>query len=613
MDPLSERAIVEPAAPAAPSASSPVLSRARRFADVLLPTGAAAVALALHLRFLARDHALPVADASGHLVNCARWLGWLRGGDAPTEPFPPAVYLLAAALMDTFGARFDVARLAVGVHGALLVGGLAWLGQRAAGPAAGALAALLALSAPSLVGAGNLLLLDVPATAAIVWVWALAWASRGFSRPLPTLGVGLALAWGALAKYTMFLWVLPVLLVHGLRLVVRRPAAVLPLALTVGVLAPVGTALATRMTRGRADLPWDAAALAAPGTWLLGGAMALLAGWGVARKRGHDGVREGAVLGLAALLAVAIVLPWFHFAGPAVWEKVHREAVAEVKTSGARIGLQYAVVVALASWPYTWAALQVAAWGEALGQLGPRLARGRLVRWIGAAPPSWGPLPEVALTGAFGTWMTVRSLPTDPRYFLPLVAGCALVVGVGLARAPLSRWTAGLAVAALAVVQLARAGGAAVPWPALVVSPLTIDVGDFDRADHGGFFLPPAPRDDALAHAADDLVAVLGAQPLPDGCNGVALHVPGFHDGRAVGLEPQSLVAVGALAGIEGCAWAWGEGGPPPVARREARYVAIVGVRADAAEGLVATWGPALAPLHAADVEGRAFRLYRRD
>ncbi len=586
-------------------------------ASVVIPAAAAAVTLALHLRFIALDHSLPVADASGHLLNTTRWLGWLAGGSAPREAFPPGVYLLAGELMRWQGLNWDLALTAVALHGAMLVAGLSWFATRAAGPMAGVTAAALALAAPFLTGASRMYLLDIPATAAIVWIWALCWESRGYSRWLPTLALGPVLAWGALVKYTLLLWIVPVLLLHGLRLVTRRPTALLPLCIAS---AACGLALDNLVRHGthgvasRVPLP-SILAIEQP---LLGVGGFLLFAIAVTSVLGERtrGVREGAVLGLSAILAVALITPWFFDSGAAVWVKLKHEAIDEVRAAGVEGGQTFAIAFAGSNWPAGRTLLAVGIVLEGAGLAIALAARGRWQRWVGISPVQWfpGPVVEVAVCCIVGVIVTAQMLPVDPRYYLPAVAGVAIVIAIGTCRLPVFAYTAGAAVLALSVAQIVR--GAGLPVGGLAVQridPVTFDPGAFARGSPVRFFLPPTPSGGTVTDAMDALLTAVARQPSTV-CEGIVLHIPAFGVGRAAGFEPQSIASMGSLRGIKHCAWHWTEAPPTDADRVTASLVAIFGLPPAAADDIAAQWGDVIAPkpLLSADANGFAVRLYGR-
>lgn len=555
---------------------APVVSPRR---DLLPIVVAGLVTAGVHLRWLALDGRLAAGDAAGHLMNVARYHRWLDGGREPVEAFPPALYVLGAWTTRAFGPTVDAATGATVLFAVLLAVALAWLGNRVGGWVGGLLLPALALSQPLLAGASRQLLLDLPMTAIVVCTWCAAWASAGFSRPVPTLLVGVFLGLGALVKYTLFPWVLPALLLAGVSMLVRSPASILPLLLLVPALHPVGRLLLARASAS------PMAASPSPQAELVGLAVAgaLAAGvWGAAAYRWRDrpesrwriGLMSGACLALSALIAVAAVLPWFVKAMPLVWEKVHREAVAEVRVSP-EIGA-FVTALVLRSWPGTWWLLQAAVALEAawLGWLGWAKLRGRALD--DASVP--GPAVAIALSCALGTWATTRGLPADARYYLPLLAGVGIVVGLGLLRFRVGRWLLAPAAGVVAVAQLVAAEGAApvtrVPLAALSSRTLL-------ASPALSFFAPEAPRPGALGLAL--AAAITRLRTLSPECPpSVLLAVPPEHEARGLGFEPRGLGALAWLQGARDCAYLEWSGGPPPARGAESRLLFVAGVSQEA-------------------------------
>ncbi len=601
-----------------PSAPSGTPSSLRRVvfaaAHVALPALAAVVTMWVHLRFLAADTVLPAGDAAGHLINVGRAVAWLRGGPLAAEAFPPGLYTVAALLTERLGPTADNAVGAVVLFAALQAAALAWLGLRASGVVASLLLPLLALAAPLLSASARDLLLDLPATACIVCVWVLAWESRCFKRAVPTMALGVALAAGALVKYTLFLWVVPLLLACGVGMLLRSPTALVPLLVTLPVLRYAGLVLASRAampSHARVDPAFVAAVL--QGLALTSGLeVAILtvlrfapgprdAGW-------RRGLAEGAWLGLSSLLAVALIFPWFHHAMPAVWAKVRHEAIDEVRTSGLRDGSRYALAVLTTSWPGAWRAVQVGLGIEAAALVwtaGPWFRAWRAGGLV--SPFTLGPALPIAATCVLASWWTVLNLPVDPRYFLPLVVGAAITIGLGAARFAVTRWTYGVAVAVACLLQIAAGEGI---WTAPVVRVGLAGFNPSAVAGKGELRLvgPPAPRADPVGEAVAELVTVVGTLGISFPCDAVLLAVPGSIDGRPIGLESRVIPALGSLSGIRECAWIPWEGGERPTRAAGATYVAIAALREHAV-------GPALAglsgvePVFEGDAGGRVIRL----
>ncbi|MDP2317398.1 MAG: hypothetical protein Q8P41_31225 [Pseudomonadota bacterium] len=593
--------------------------------DLLLPVGAAVVTTGWHVRWLGRDDALPVGDAAGHLINVMRHVAWLDGERLPTEAFPPGVYVVGAALVRLFGRDLDVATASVALFAGLLAAALAFIGQRASGRLAGALLPMLALTSPILATYGRVLLLDLPMTALVVWIWALTWASRGFRVPAPTVLVGVALGVGALVKYTLFPWVLPALLFAGIAMVLRSPASLLPLAVAAAPIYAVGVTLWERADGTRAT---------ASGVGLLlgnlGGAAAILAGTLAlealrgprARPRHRAGLVDGAWLGLAMLAAVAIVTPWFLQAMPLVAEKVLREAVTEVRTSPVRDAVKFAVALVVVSWPKAWWAFQVAfvveavALGMALGAWRARAAVPPATPPAGAsAQPGFrlGPSPLVMVCCLFGAWVTVRTLPVDARYQLPLVAGAAIVLGLAACRFHHTRLVLAPLVALTVCAQLLAAEGH-LPARTLVVDLERFDVRAALSPAPWRWHVPPPPHADPLAAALDGLAAVTATIETPLGREHVLIATPAFGVARSIGLEARGLGATAMLHGLPECHLVYWEGGAPPARGAQATVLVVAALLpGELAQSLAAVPVVPGDPLLTLDTAGRALRLYRLD
>jgi hypothetical protein len=589
-------------------------SRARVVATRLMPLVAALVTGGVHARFLTLDGALPVGDAAGHLLKVGRHLAWLQGGGPlPLEAFPPGLYVVAAWMVAWIGPTVDAAALGTVAFASLLGFTLSWLGLRAGGPFAGVLLPLVALATPMLSASARILLLDLPATALIVVVWTLAWESGGFRRPVPTVLMGVALGVGALVKYTLFPWVLPFLVLTGVTMFVRSPTSLLPL-----VFAAYPGWLAVRALVERSGAPagtFTPARLVGPVNVALGvgvvGALVVIVGVFAARRRGKDsrwvvGLADGAWLAIAAICAMAVVLPWFLYAMPVVWSKVRHEAIEEVRTSGVAHATTYIRALVVRSWPGAWWLLQGAAALELAWQAWVVRARWASSSWgRGAEPPRnappdaprFGPSVGIALSCVLGTLFTLHRLPVDPRYYLPLLAGAGIVLGLGAYRFKLGRWALAPALALLLLDQLAAE--ADFGWRPAARLPLAgFDASAATRLDPWGPFAPPAPASSPLADALVALVDAVEARPDAAACGAVLLAVPHGPEARANGFETGGIAPLALLRGVPECAFVQWEIGTPAPPLRDVRYLAVAGVRADQVRtflvALPADPGPAL-------------------
>lgn len=603
---------------------------ARAVGLCVVPLLAAASTAWWHARWLSEDGGLPVGDAGGHLANVARHLAWLNGGHLPIEAFPPGLYVTSAAIVKELGPTADHATMGTVAFAALLAAIASWLGLRASGWTAGVALPLALLSAPMLSGAARQVLLDLPATAAIAAIWVLAWESRGYRRIAPTLLLGLALGLGALIKYTLFIWVLPALVLTGVWMIVRAPSSLLPLLVVVWPAREVATALRIRAEAGQGsalDLVTythvfgDLEAFAAVALVLLG------AGAYARRRRpgrATAGFADGAGLALAAVLALIVIFPWFYQAMPLVWEKVEREAVTEVRSSGLDSALEFARAIVLRSWPFTWQLLQGAAGLEAgwlLFVAVRRIAMWRAARAVAPAevspppvppapeapsPPRFGPAIPILASCALGTLYTANNLPIDVRYYLPLLVGVAMLLPLAATRFRLGRWALGPPLAGVFVWQLAADRGVgAVPArleptsfsarPALAMAPR-------------GPFAPPLARKAPFAEALEALVAAIVAERV-NNAGAFLIVVPPFSEARSLGLEARTLQALAQLGGVREPAIRVVEVASGGVIEAgNARYLAIAGSQPSGLSALVEGRDVVME----AQVGGRRVALYRR-
>lgn len=596
------------------------MARALGFAFV--PLFAAGMTAWWHARWLAEDGGLPVGDAGGHLANVARHLVWLRGGHLPLEAFPPGLYTTSAMVAKHFGPTVDHVTMGTVAFAALLGGIASWLGLRASGWTAGVVLPLALLAAPLLSGAARQILLDLPATAAIAAIWVLAWESQGFRRVVPTLLLGVALGLGALIKYTLFIWVLPALVLTGAWMVVRAPSSLLPLLLVLWPAREVALSLQLRALAGQdtsLDLPLYTRVFGVVG--VVAGLVAVLLGAAAYLRRRRPGrlaagFADGAGLALAALLAILIIFPWFYQAMPLVWEKVQREAITEVRSSGVASATEFARAMVLRSWPQAWQLVQGAAGMEAAWLLYVAFVRVRAHRRRSGsasetAPetkplPPFGPALPVIASCVLGTLYTAGNLPVDVRYYLPLLVGVGLLMPLAATRFRVGRWGIGPLLGGVFVWQLAADRGAG-------RSPARIEPTSFSaRAalalDPLGPFAPPEPRGAPFALALEGLVAAIVAERVND-AGAFLIVVPPFAEARSLGLESRTLQALAQLGGVR-----------EPAVRvvevevrgaidtANARYLAIAGARVRGLAAVVEGWDV----VTEARVGDRLVALYRK-
>ncbi|GDX80258.1 hypothetical protein LBMAG42_20690 [Deltaproteobacteria bacterium] len=595
-----------------------------------VPLSAAAFTVWWHARWLAEDGGLPVGDAGGHLANAARHLLWLRGGHLPIEAFPPGLYVTSAFIIKAFGPTVDHVTMGTVAFAALLASVASWLGLRASGWTAGVVLPLALLSAPMLSGAARQVLLDVPATAAIAAIWVLAWESRGFRYVVPTLLLGVVLGLGALVKYTLFIWVLPALVLTGAWMVVRAPTSILPLLLVAWPAREVAQALQFRAASpqgGPLDLATYGRVFSELGTFAGIAAAGLAAAAYLRRRRpgwAAAGLTDGAGLALAALLALLVIFPWFYQAMPVVWEKVQREAITEVRSSGVGPATRFARAMVLRSWPQTWSLVQaavglecawllfvayrkVSAWRQANSSATGRDPDPRGSPSEGTTPPPrFGPALPVIASCAFGTLYTARNLPVDTRYYLPLLVGVALLLPLAATRFRLGRWALGPLLGGVFLWQLAADRGIG-PKPVRLESTSFSAQTALAMAPQGPF-APPLPKAAPFVVALEVLVAAIVGERVND-AGAFFIVVPPFAEARSLGLESRTLQALAQLGGVQEPALRVVEvEGGGVIDPGNARYLAIAGGRPSGLSALVEGWDV----VTEAQVGDRRVALYRR-
>jgi hypothetical protein len=510
-----------------------------RLADVLVVALAAVLPIGLHRSYISEDGELPWEDAPGHLVILMRWYEALfQGRPPPADPYPPGLYSVASVCLHAFGARLPAAQWAVVLFASALAAALAVIGLRLQGRTAGLLLPALVCAAPSVSIYSRMFLLEVPATAALAWVAVAVVTCDGFRRSLPTIGLGLALAATALTKYPFLIWA-PAMLVAPFVVMLRRaPASMLVLA---GFAVPIGWVLqrlAERMDGGGAvDV---GACLQVLG---LSGGLGVIAWSVLAWRRLHPSLLPGLRLGLAAVLALALVTPWLALAGATLGENVIFNVV-EKDRPGIEQNLETAWVGLKLAWPWTAAAL-AAGGGLALVELVARrwfpLARGFGVDR--SRGPVIVPVLVAAAVAASGAWVTAASLMPNNRYYLPLYPIAAVVIGVPVARLVFTRWLAGPALAAVCAVQLLAAADLYEP-PASVTFEMNPLQPSHPSAD-GVFFVPRDRYPWGPRAAVERALSVLKAQFVASGCGGIGVR-------RSRG-DLRSIPALAVLHGFDEC------------------------------------------------------------
>ncbi len=423
-----------------------------------------ALVVQVNSAWLAADEQLPWGDAPGHLRILVRWDKWVGAGwDVPVDPFPPALYLASDFFVRRVGAGLDTALFGVVVFAGVLAAGLSRVGYRLQGLTAAVVLPLAVLSTATIANYTRLYLLGLPAAALLPWVLLCCWTSEGYRRWLPTLGVGLTLGLAILAKYQIAYWLLPILVAPGLVMVARSPAALVPL---LGVVPTFGLVLERLADQALVDPPASGELLGATIRWqglIIGETAAVLLGlWLLVRwkapERWRDRLQPGVALALAALLTLALVVPW----GMVVADELYTH-------------VQYVTQdMERAPWPIHEAML----WGQIDGfwplarvwlKLGIGLALLELLlRWtpLKRTPPSrwlYGDetrLPHgvvlgvLALSGTAGVIVTVTQVLADPRYYLPLFVLLGFLVALPLCRLRPTRWLLAPVLAAVCLLQL---------------------------------------------------------------------------------------------------------------------------------------------------------------
>lgn len=458
-----------------PQADAVGPSRRRTALSWVLTLAATAATVVLHARFLALDQELPWEDAPGHLGVLVRWQHWFEGGwPLVRDAHSPLLYWVAVLTERAWGPGLDGAVWAVVLFAALLSAGLSRVGFAFQGLSACALLPLLGLATPQLVVYSRMFLLDVPAVAWLPWILLAAWTSDGFRRPVPTLGLGLALAGLALTKLQVGIWVVPVLGVCGLWALARAPWSLVPLALTATPLVRVLAQVQAGAAGPRREDPVLLAQVWASQQTLGLVAGALLAVAALLRWRWPGGWRRispGVWLSLAAVGCVALVVPWATAAGDEVLAHVTQV------TGTNHHGLALNLTALKADLVWTWIGSTRVWLGLALGGLVVEgLARLPALRerpWIRTlAGPLPGPLPLAVLAGVLGvsTWagvvITGESMPIATRYYLAVWVWGLVVIGLALTRVRVLRWTLAPLLGVLAGVQVGHEGWVAL-WPGL--------------------------------------------------------------------------------------------------------------------------------------------------
>lgn len=245
-------------------------------------------------RFIEAHNGLPTGDEQNHICfthDVWRFLAeqpphrWptLLGEHAPSDFYPPFVYLVSAPFFALAGPHYKSAQLGALPFVALFIVAAWSLGRSLFGRGGGLLAAFLAATCPAVLWSSSALYQDVPVLAMATAVLALLAASRGFTRRGAGLAAGLALGLGMLTKQSCWVFVLPFLLWTAFGpawRALRWPERLALLALGVGAPAVAATyfvhLFSSEWTRSRFPSTWIALAV-----WTL--ALVTLVPWRVGR------------------------------------------------------------------------------------------------------------------------------------------------------------------------------------------------------------------------------------------------------------------------------------------------------------------------------------------
>lgn len=178
------------------------------------------------VRFIDTHNALPTGDEQNHI--CFTHYVWrylaeqpptqwpaLLGERAPSDLYPPFLYLVGAPFLALAGPHYKSAQLGALPFVALFIVAAWSLGRSLFGRGGGLLAAFLAATCPAVLWSSSALYQDVPVLAMATTVLALLAASRGFTRRGSGIAAGVALGLGLLTKQSCWVFVLPSLIWAG--------------------------------------------------------------------------------------------------------------------------------------------------------------------------------------------------------------------------------------------------------------------------------------------------------------------------------------------------------------------------------------------------------------
>lgn len=493
--------------------------------------GAAMLTIALVRLVIDSASPIPFGDESAHLAKLfelqdvlMRSRDWLESfnrlaitGDA----YPNTIYAITLPLLDETRS-IDDARGVLGwlaaLHAwvAMTVGGRLW-GK----PAAVAYVCLACLS-PIVLSHHGVYLLDTALVSTVGISLILCEATEGFRSPRVTTAFVIAAALALLTKWTALLWLAGPTVWQCWRAVATPPAPLTlkaqrgVLMLAVSVAGVTVIALASRTGWAQAWRPEDA------GAWgplaLYGIAAILTAGLTL---RALSPYRR-ALLALLAILLLAGT--WYAMRMPLLLERMHHETTTGIPQDGPTLN-------------------HLSLWLQTLRML---VHGGEFWLVFGLALASWRRRAEpwarmIGLT--LGVWVTVRFLPFNTRYLLPVAPMLAgIAVGSWSAWSTRKQWAAAVfTVGASALIALA-------PLPTESVSQTwstaRIRVPYLDLSK--GLGSPPVPLDKAATGAMLDTLSAV----CPRACTAhLTPHPHGIQDRavRALGMTRGLDVRFGAL------------------------------------------------------------------
>lgn len=235
----------------------------------------------------------------------------LHAGRFAFEQYPPLTAAVTAAAFALFGATERVAVFSLAPFHLVALLGVWWTGRTMFGPAGGLLAAVGAAGGAWTATVEHGYFHESALTAAVAVAFAALVASRGLTRPAPTVLLGVALGLGMLAKWALAFFLAVPLAVVAVRAALHDRVA---LALTGVVAVAAGVSLV--VLRGVAESGQVGAA------WpILMGVWGLVALTG-ARWRGSGDWNPGAGLAVACSLGALLCGWWYAGSAPTLGVKL---------------------------------------------------------------------------------------------------------------------------------------------------------------------------------------------------------------------------------------------------------------------------------------------------